>query len=79
MPLESFYPMLLTADVRASTRFYTEHMGFEKVFESDWYVSLKHLGTPPTSWRSSHTTTRRYRKATDGQPPRCFSTSRCPA
>jgi catechol 2,3-dioxygenase-like lactoylglutathione lyase family enzyme len=46
MPLESFYPVLLTADVRASTRFYTEHMGFEKVFESDWYVSLKHLENP---------------------------------
>jgi catechol 2,3-dioxygenase-like lactoylglutathione lyase family enzyme len=38
--------VLLTADVRASTRFYTEHRGFEKVFESDWYVSLKHLENP---------------------------------
>ncbi len=46
MPLESFYPVLLTADVRANTCFYTEHMGFEKVFESDWYVSLKHLENP---------------------------------
>ena len=46
MPLESFYPVLLTADVRASARFYTEHMGFAKVFESDWYVSLKHSENP---------------------------------
>ena len=46
MPLESFYPVLLTADVTASARFYTEHMGFAKVFESDWYVSLKHQENP---------------------------------
>ena len=46
MPLESFYPVLLTDDVAASARFYTEHMGFAKVFESDWYVSLKHQENP---------------------------------
>ena len=46
MPLGNFYPVLLTEEVRASTRFYTEHMGFEKVFESDCYVSLKHLENP---------------------------------
>ncbi len=28
MPLESFYPVLLTADVRVSATFYTEHMRF---------------------------------------------------
>jgi catechol 2,3-dioxygenase-like lactoylglutathione lyase family enzyme len=44
--LESFYPVLLTEDVRASASFYTEHMGFAKVFESDWYVSLKHRENP---------------------------------
>src|SRR3712207_6371091 len=42
MALDSFYPVLLTEDVRASARFYLEHLGFAKVFESDWYVSLKH-------------------------------------
>jgi catechol 2,3-dioxygenase-like lactoylglutathione lyase family enzyme len=46
MPLESFYPVLLVEDVTASARFYTEHMGFGKVFESDWYVSLKHREDP---------------------------------
>src|SRR3712207_431816 len=46
MPLESFYPVLLVEDVMASSRFYTEHMGFAKVFESDWYVSLKHQENP---------------------------------
>src|SRR3712207_699475 len=46
MPLESFYPVLLAQDVAASARFYTEHMGFAKVFESDWYVGLKHQENP---------------------------------
>jgi catechol 2,3-dioxygenase-like lactoylglutathione lyase family enzyme len=34
--------VLLAEDLTASARFYTEHMGLAKVFESDWYVSLKH-------------------------------------
>ncbi len=38
--------MLLAEDVAASARFYSEHMGFAKVFESDWYVSLKHQENP---------------------------------
>ncbi len=42
MPLQSFYPVLLAEDVAASARFYTEHMGFREVFQSDWYVSPKH-------------------------------------
>lgn len=46
MPLQSFYPVLLAEDVEASARFYTEHMGFEPTFESDWYVSLKHRENP---------------------------------
>src|SRR5918992_1560993 len=46
MPLQSFYPVLMAEDVEASVRFYTEHMGFEKTFESDWYVSLKHRENP---------------------------------
>ena len=46
MALQSFYPVLFTDDVEASARFYTEHMGFEPTFESDWYVSLKHRENP---------------------------------
>lgn len=46
MPLQSFYPVLMVEDVEASVRFYTEYMGFEKAFESDWYVSLKHRENP---------------------------------
>ena len=46
MPVESFYPVRLAANVRARSRFYTEHMSFSKVCESDWYVSLKHSEKP---------------------------------
>jgi catechol 2,3-dioxygenase-like lactoylglutathione lyase family enzyme len=41
MKLSSFYPVVLTEQVAASSAFYKEHFGFEPVFESDWYVSLK--------------------------------------
>ncbi|MGB3633249.1 MAG: VOC family protein, partial [Rubrobacteraceae bacterium] len=43
---QSFYPGLMAEDVEESARFYTEHMGFEPTFESDWYVSLKHRENP---------------------------------
>lgn len=46
MPLKSFYPVLMAEDVEASARFYTEHLGFETTYESDWYVSLKHRENP---------------------------------
>lgn len=46
MTLQSFYPVVMAEDVAASVRFYTEHMGFEKTFESDWYVSLRHRENP---------------------------------
>jgi catechol 2,3-dioxygenase-like lactoylglutathione lyase family enzyme len=36
----------MAEDVEASARFYTEYMGFEKTFESDWYVSLRHRESP---------------------------------
>jgi hypothetical protein len=42
MTLESFYPMLLAADVGARAHLYTEHRGFAPSFESDWCVSLGH-------------------------------------
>ncbi|RNB69065.1 VOC family protein [Brevibacillus panacihumi] len=37
----SFYPVVLTEDVTGSAAFYCEHFGFEKVYEADWYVSLR--------------------------------------
>lgn len=46
MSLQSFYPVLMAEDVEASVGFYTKHMGFEKTFESEWYVSLRHRENP---------------------------------
>lgn len=41
MKLSSFYPVILTEQVAASFKFYTDYFGFVPVFEADWYVSLK--------------------------------------
>lgn len=46
MPLQSFCPVLMAEDIGASVSFYAEHMGFEKTFESDWYISLRHRKNP---------------------------------
>lgn len=40
MSLTSFYPVLMTHDVAATAAFYRTHLGFDLVFEADWYVSL---------------------------------------
>lgn len=39
--LTSFYPVLMSTNVATASSFYTTHLGFEIVFEADWYVSLK--------------------------------------
>lgn len=41
MITNSFYPVILTREVARSAQFYCEHFGFEKVYEADWYVSLR--------------------------------------
>ncbi|MBB6669077.1 VOC family protein [Cohnella nanjingensis] len=46
MMANSFYPVILTEDVKASSAFYIAHFGFEPVFEADWYVSLKNSAGP---------------------------------
>ncbi|MET0597257.1 MAG: VOC family protein [Mesorhizobium sp.] len=35
------YPVLLTGDVAGTVDFYRRHLGFEALFESDWYVHLQ--------------------------------------
>ncbi len=37
----SIYPVLMTSDVAATARFYTDVLGMEPAFTSDWYVSLR--------------------------------------
>lgn len=41
MSVTSVYPVLMSDDVAAATRFYREVLGFEIAFEADWYVSLR--------------------------------------
>ncbi|MBU5670536.1 glyoxalase/bleomycin resistance/extradiol dioxygenase family protein [Paenibacillus brevis] len=45
----SFYPVILTEKVALSSTFYSTYFGFEKVYEADWYVSLK-LATGKVSY-----------------------------
>ncbi|ANY05893.1 VOC family protein [Pseudonocardia sp. HH130630-07] len=40
--LRSCYPVLATGDVRTARDFWTGPMGFDVVFDTDWYVSLRH-------------------------------------
>ena len=37
----SVYPVLMSTDVAAASRFYRQAFGFQPTFESDWYVSLR--------------------------------------
>ena len=41
MRTTSFYPVLMSGDVATAARFYREVLGFEVVYDSDWYVSLR--------------------------------------
>lgn len=41
MTVTSVYPVLMSGDVAAAASFYREVIGFEVVFDSSWYVSLR--------------------------------------
>lgn len=41
MKTTSYYPVIMTADVAATAKFYVEHLRFKPLFESDWYVHLQ--------------------------------------
>ncbi|MFC9897349.1 VOC family protein [Nocardia sp. NPDC127579] len=41
MELHSFYPVLGTGKIAEARDFYTHWLGFEIVFEADWYISLR--------------------------------------
>lgn len=46
MKLSGFYPVLCTPRLSESHAFYRDWFGFEDVFVSDWYVSLRRPGPP---------------------------------
>lgn len=41
MSVTSLYPVLMSADVAATSDFYRRVLRFEPTYESDWYVSLR--------------------------------------
>ncbi|MCZ8310350.1 MAG: VOC family protein [Magnetospirillum sp.] len=41
MKVTSYYPVLMVADVAATTAFYIRHFGFRALFEANWYVHLQ--------------------------------------
>lgn len=46
MKISSFYAVLVSADVGAAADFYERHLGFRRLFTSDWYVHLQHAEHP---------------------------------
>ena len=47
MQTHSFYPLLQVSDVEKTARFYEQHLGFTRIFNSDWYVQLRATGEHP--------------------------------
>ncbi|NGN41171.1 glyoxalase [Mesorhizobium sp. CGMCC 1.15528] len=41
MKTTSYYPVIMTDDVAGTAAFYTTHLRFAPLFESDWYVHLQ--------------------------------------
>ncbi|WP_306005159.1 VOC family protein [Aquicoccus porphyridii] len=41
MKITQYYPVLMVADVSATSAFYQTHFGFRALFEADWYVHLQ--------------------------------------
>ncbi|MDQ0419215.1 catechol 2,3-dioxygenase-like lactoylglutathione lyase family enzyme [Peteryoungia aggregata LMG 23059] len=41
MKTTSYYPVIMTDDVAATTAFYQRHFCFEALFSADWYVHLQ--------------------------------------
>jgi catechol 2,3-dioxygenase-like lactoylglutathione lyase family enzyme len=41
MSLTSIYPVVMSRDVAAASRYFQDTFGFDVVFEADWYASLR--------------------------------------
>ena len=41
MKSTSYYPVIMTGDVRGTAAFYVNHFRFQCLFDSDWYVHLQ--------------------------------------
>lgn len=47
MHTHSLYPLIQVADVEVAARFYEHHLGFTRIFSSDWYVQLRATADHP--------------------------------
>ena len=47
MRVQSFYPLLQVPAVEPAARFYEQHLGFSRVFSSDWYIHLRASSEAP--------------------------------
>lgn len=43
MKTNSYYPVIMTAEVQATSDFYVRHFRFRPLFTSDWYVHLQSI------------------------------------
>ena len=47
MRTQSFYPLLQIVDIETASQFYEQHLGFTRVFSSNWYIHLRAGGDHP--------------------------------
>lgn len=47
MQTHSLYPLIQVADVEGTARFYETHLGFTRIFSTDWYVQLRATADHP--------------------------------
>lgn len=47
MQTQSLYPLIQVADVESTALFYERHLGFSRIFSSDWYVQLRATADHP--------------------------------
>jgi len=46
----SFYPVIMSDAVAATSDFYKTHFGFRTLFESDWYIHLQSVENPAVNF-----------------------------
>jgi len=54
MKCNSYYPVLMVADVAATAAFYRAHFRFAPLFEADWYVHLQSAEDPSVNLAILH-------------------------
>jgi catechol 2,3-dioxygenase-like lactoylglutathione lyase family enzyme len=47
MQTHSLYPLIQVVDVESTAQFYETHLGFSRIFSSDWYVQLRATAEHP--------------------------------